>query len=134
VNAYEILVREVDRHHVFVVCGLFREGICQTRHAPVAHADIQVPALCKACGNVFGIGLAFHPVRHATDALGRAISMLAVGRLAANFHELRVVDISAESFLYRQGRWYYLHGRPSGARAAQPEDRPWVIELETDRV
>lgn len=56
-TANEIIVHEVDRDQVVVVRGFSREGDCEARHAPGAHANIEVLALCNACGNALGSGL-----------------------------------------------------------------------------
>jgi hypothetical protein len=60
VNAHEIVVHEVDYRHARVVFGLLGKGIRESRHAPVAHADIQVLALYKARGDVFLVGSSPH--------------------------------------------------------------------------
>ena len=46
-DANEIVVHEIDRHHVRVVCGLLAKGVRQSRHPSIAHADIEILALGK---------------------------------------------------------------------------------------
>jgi hypothetical protein len=77
VNAHEIIVHEVDRHHMRVVFGLFRKGIREPRHATVAHADIQILALYIACGDVLGVGIAFDAMLDCAGANGGAVAPLA---------------------------------------------------------
>jgi hypothetical protein len=46
-NAHEIVVHEVDRHHMRVVHGFLGKSIGEPRHATVAHPDIQILAFHK---------------------------------------------------------------------------------------
>jgi len=61
-DAHEIVVHEVDRHHVIVVRGFLRKGIREPRHAPVAHPHRKILALRKRrahmdVASAFGSGL-----------------------------------------------------------------------------
>ena len=95
-NADEIIVHEVYRHHMRVVHGLFRKGIRESRHAAVAHADIQILALYIACRDVLRIGIAFDAMFDCASANGGAIAFFAFGGRAVNLHKLRIVNIRAE--------------------------------------
>ena len=57
-DAYEIVVHEIDCHHVVMVRGFLRKGIREPRHVAVAHSDVQILSLRIIGRNVFGIGTA----------------------------------------------------------------------------
>ena len=95
-NSHEIVVHEIDRHHVRMVFGLFGEGVRQTRHAPVAHANVEVLALRKRSADVLRIGIAFDAMLARAGANRRAVAALPLRRRAVNLDQHRVVNISAE--------------------------------------
>ena len=61
-NAHEIIVHEVDRHHMRMVHGLFRKGVREPRHATVAHADVQILTLDVGSRDVLGVWIALDAV------------------------------------------------------------------------
>ena len=63
-----------------VVYSLFRKSIREPRHAPVAHADIQILALYIACRDVLGVGVAFDAMLDCPSADCRAVAALAFRR------------------------------------------------------
>lgn len=60
-DTHEIVVHEVDCHHVRVVRGFFRECVGEPRHATVAHPDIQILPFRAAGRNMLGIRIALKP-------------------------------------------------------------------------
>jgi len=83
VNANEIIVHEVDRHHVSMVHGLFRKGIRKPRHTAIAHADIEILPLYMACRDITRIRAAFDTPSIAGDDIGGAF--LALGSLGHGY-------------------------------------------------
>src|ERR1035437_4540480 len=85
-NAHEIVVHEVNRHHMSVVFCLLLESIGEPRHAPVAHPDRKIAALYKRRADMLGIGIAFDAVLVRASADGWAVTALTFRGCTVNLH------------------------------------------------
>jgi hypothetical protein len=95
-DANEIVVHEINRHHVRMVLGLLRKGIREVRHAPIAHAHRKILTLYKRRADVLGIGFAFDAMLVRPRANCRAIAALTFRRFTIHLDQRRIVNVRAK--------------------------------------
>jgi len=95
-NPDEVVVHDVKRDHRNVVLNLFAEGIREPSKAAHRHAHGEVLALHVGRADMSRIGIAVDNLRLAADALGWAITLLALRCFVVKLHKLCVVYLAVK--------------------------------------
>jgi len=94
-DAREIVVHEVDRHHMRVVRCLLRKVIGESRRAAVAHAHRKIATRHKRRADMLLIGAAFDTMLVRASANRGAVAVLTFRRGAVHLYTSIASPMSA---------------------------------------